>query len=85
MSNAVSRPANDSATISVELSGVTTMPLGNCDPVGDLADRAIGRDQRDDPGRELAAAHEVEADAVDVDVAATVDDDLVPAVLARGR
>jgi hypothetical protein len=29
MSNAVSRLANDSDTISVELSGVTTMPLGN--------------------------------------------------------
>ena len=29
MSNAVSLLANDSAMISVELSGVTTMPLGN--------------------------------------------------------
>ena len=32
MSNAVSRPANDSEMISVELSGVTTMPLGNAMP-----------------------------------------------------
>jgi hypothetical protein len=29
MSNAVSRPAKDSEMISVELSGVTTMPFGN--------------------------------------------------------
>ena len=29
MSNAVSRLANDSAMISVESSGVTTMPFGN--------------------------------------------------------
>jgi hypothetical protein len=32
MSNAVSRRANDSAMINVELSGVTTMPLGNSMP-----------------------------------------------------
>ena len=32
MSNAVSLPAKDSETISVELSGVTTMPLGNAMP-----------------------------------------------------
>ena len=32
MSNAVSRPANDSAQIRVELSGVTTMPFGNWSP-----------------------------------------------------
>ena len=32
MSNAVSRPANDSEMMSVELSGVTTMPLGNSMP-----------------------------------------------------
>ena len=32
MSNAVSRPANDSEMISVEPSGVMTMPLGNSMP-----------------------------------------------------
>ncbi len=32
MSNAVSLPAKDSDTISVELSGVTTMPFGNSTP-----------------------------------------------------
>ena len=32
MSNAVSLRANDSATTSVRLSGVTTMPLGNARP-----------------------------------------------------
>ncbi len=32
MSNALRRPANDSETISVELSGVMAMPLGNSMP-----------------------------------------------------
>ena len=32
MSNAVSVPANDSETISVESSGVTAIPLGNAMP-----------------------------------------------------
>ena len=81
-SNAVSRPANDSAQIRVEPSGVTTIPFGNCEPVGDLADLAVGRDQRDQARRELAAAHEVEVDRVDVGVTAAVDHDLVPASAA---
>ena len=70
MSNAVSRPVKDSATISVELSGVTTIPLGNAMPSATWRTEPSGRDQRDDPGGELRAGHEVEVDAVHVDVAA---------------
>ena len=85
MSNAVSRAANDSATMSVLLSGVMTMPFGNAISLGDLADVAVRRDQRDLAGRLSARQHvvevgEVEVDRVDVDVAAPVDRHLAPAV-----
>ena len=48
MSKAVSRPANDSDTINVALSGVTTIPFGNAIVVGHLTHVAIRRDERDD-------------------------------------
>ena len=50
MSNAASRPANDSAQISVELSGVTTIPFGNCRSSATWRTSPSGRDQRDQPG-----------------------------------
>ena len=51
--------------------------------VGHLAGDAIGRHQGDDARRELAP-RKVEPDVVDVGVAPTVDDDVVPWVLAQG-
>src|SRR5439155_9272100 len=47
---------------------------------GHLADRTVRSDERDDTAGRLAPAGEVEGDAVGVDVAATVDHDLAPAV-----
>ena len=79
MSNAVSRPANDSATISVALSGVTTMPFGNEMRVGHLPYRPVRCDQHDHPGRIAVGRLEV-APAVHVHVPAPVDHDLVPVV-----
>ena len=70
--------------ISVALSGVTTMPLGNAMPSATCRTEPSGVDQGDDPGGELAAG-EVEAGGVDVDVAAAVDDDLVPGGLGDSR
>ena len=78
-----SRPANDSDTTSVEPSGVTTMPLGNWMSLGDPAVRPVRRDEVDPAGLRGRAAGEVEVGAVDVDVAARVDDDLVGAVVAQ--
>jgi hypothetical protein len=56
--------------------------VGEGEAVGHLASGAVGGDQRDQAGGELAGG-EVEADVVDVGVAATVDDDVVPGVLAQ--
>ncbi len=50
MSNAVSRFAYDSATISVELSGVTAMPFGNATPSATCRSHAVGRDETMLPG-----------------------------------
>ena len=61
MSNAVSRPANDSATISVALSGVTTMPLGNSMPSATWRTAPSGVTSAMIPAPALAAA-EVEAE-----------------------
>ena len=85
MSKAVSRAANDSATISVPLSGVTAMPFGNARPSATSRAVAVGRDQRDLARRlaareDLAEVREVEVERVDVDVAAPVDGQLAPAV-----
>src|SRR5215211_5265399 len=82
MSNAVSRPAKDSAMISVELAGVTAMPLGERDPIGYPAHGPVRGNQSDDPGGPPLTRLEVAA-AVDVDVAAAVDDDLVEIVDAQ--
>ena len=64
-----------------------TMPFGNAIAAGHLRRHAVGRDQRNDTHRRLRRvlhplAHlgEVEADAVDVDVAAPVDGRLAPDV-----
>ncbi len=86
MVNAVSRPATDSATTSVEPSGVMSMPFGKVDVVGDLADGPVGGDQGDEARfGELAGQEVGRVGTVDVDVAALlVDDDLVP-VLPRHR
>ena len=54
--------------------------VGELDAVGDLAGRAVRCDQGDDARLRRLAGPEVEAQAVEVDVAAAVDDDLVPAV-----
>src|SRR5262249_3956808 len=54
--------------------------VGEGNAVGDLACRAIGRDQRDDARAEVFLAAG-EGDAVQVDVAGGVDDDLVPAIV----
>src|SRR5438105_9798799 len=53
-------------------------PVGKVDVAGHAASRPIGSYQRDDPGLGRCAAQEVKGEAVDVDVAATVDNDLVP-------
>ena len=45
MPNAVSRPANNSAMISIRPSGVMTMPFGELDAAGDLAQVPVRRDQ----------------------------------------
>ena len=58
-------------------------PVRELDTVRHLSRRAVGRDQRDDPRLGRLAAQEVEAEPVDVDVAAAVDDDLVPAVVGH--
>jgi len=64
--------------ISVRLSGVMTMPLGNWMP------SATWRDELDVAGLGRLTACEVEVRAVDVDVAALVHDDLVPALPGVG-
>ena len=81
MSNAVSRPANDSATISVGPSGVTPCRSGTAMSSATCRTRRPGSTSAMIAGLRRAAAEEVEAGAVEVDVAAPVDDDLVPAVL----
>ena len=80
MSKAVSCLPYDSATIRVDPSGVTAMPLGNARSIGDLSGGAIGSDHRDDAGARLRSAHHVEADAVDERVAPVIDDHLVPRI-----
>ena len=57
--------------------------VGECDVVCDLLCRAIGGDQRDDSGGELLTGEQVEAAAVDIGVATTVHDDLVPALVCE--
>src|SRR5919204_375024 len=52
------------------------------DPLRHLACRAVRRDQHDDPRLEVLLA-EPEADGVQIDVAAAVDHDLIPAVRAE--
>ena len=56
MSNAVSRPANDSATISVALSGVTAMPLGKSIPSATWRTAPSGVTRAMMPGRRRLAA-----------------------------
>ena len=80
ISNALSRPANDAATMSVALSGATTIPLGKSKP------SATWRTAPSDVMSAmiplgLPADQEVEAESIPVDVAPTVDNHLVPAVL----
>jgi hypothetical protein len=82
MSNAVSRPANDSAMIRVVV-GRDGHALGEVDAVRHLPGRPVGRHQGDDARLGRGAAEEVEVGAVQVDVAAAVDHDLVPAVPGR--
>ena len=48
------------------------------EPVRHLADPAVGRDERDDPG--WSVLRRAEEPAVDVGVAAAVDDELVPVI-----
>ena len=69
--------------ISVELSGVTTMPLGKAIAVGHLRAEPSGVTRAMIPGASPRPGHQVEAGAVDVDVAAAVDHDLVPAVVGE--
>ena len=76
MSKAVSLFAYVSATIRVE-SGYEH-PVRKRDAVGYAASRAVGCGQRDDAGSELLAGHQVEAAAVDVGIAPTIHDELVP-------
>ena len=85
MSKAVRRAAKDSATTSVLLSGVITMPFGKASSFATSRASPSGRDERDLAGCLAAGEHvvelgEVEVDRVDVDVAASVDGDLAPAV-----
>ena len=56
MSNAVSLRANDSAMISVELSGVTTMPFGNAMSSATAARGSVRGDERDDPGAHVPSS-----------------------------
>ena len=49
--------------------------------VGHLSSRAIGGDESNRSGCERLTSHKIKAAAVDVDVAATVHDDLVPVVV----
>ena len=79
MSNAVSRPANDSEMISVRPSGVMSHAVGELDVVGDLAQLPVRRDELDVArlGRRTGGDEVVEVRAVDVGVAARVHDDLV--------
>jgi hypothetical protein len=53
-------------------------PVREGDAIGYAASRAVGGGQRDDAGSELLAGHQVEAAAVDVGIAPTVHDELVP-------
>ena len=82
MSKAVRRPANDSETISVGVVGRDHHAVRELDAVDHLPRRAVGRHEGDHP-RLRPAGTEGEADAVDVDVAPAVDDDLVPAEVDR--
>jgi hypothetical protein len=54
--------------------------IGECDAIRYLPSRAIGGDQREDSGDELAL-REVEAGVADVDVAPTVHDNVDPGVV----
>jgi hypothetical protein len=60
-------------------------PIRERDVVGHLAHRAVGCDQRHQARLERLPGHQVEAAAVDIGVAATVDHDVVPAWLAEVR
>src|SRR5580700_9342009 len=82
MSKAVSFLPYDSATIRVELSGVTAMPLGKAMP-SPPAGGAVGCDNGDGPRDEIGAGHQVETCRVDIRVGATLYDDLIPAKFAE--
>ena len=83
MSNAVRRPANDSADDQSRVVRAHDHAVRELDAVGDLAGLSVWRDQRDDPWLRRLPAHEVESHAVHVDVGATIHDDLVPAVAGQ--
>src|SRR4029453_11495259 len=57
--------------------------VGEGQVLGDPPDGAVGGGQHDVPRRRRLAGHHVEADAVDIGVAAAVDHDVVPALPAR--
>src|SRR5439155_13952108 len=52
------------------------------DAIRHLSGRAVGRDESDDSGGELAAG-KVKADVVDVGIAPTVHDDVVPGMVGE--
>ena len=85
MSKAVRRAANDSATIERLVVRRDDHAVREGDLARDLACLAVGRDERDLAECLAAREHlvelgEVEVDRVDVDVAASVDGQLAPAV-----
>ena len=59
-------------------------PVRKVDLGGDATSPSVGSYQRDDPGFGRRTAEEIESEAIDVDVAATVDHDLVPVVVRHG-
>ena len=84
MSNAVGFGRRTSATIRVELSGVTAMPFGKATSPATWWVGAVGCDQGDDfCGRESRAGHHVETHVIDVGIAAAVRDDLVPSEVRK--
>ena len=75
----------ESATMSVELSGVTAIPFGNAMPSATRRTGAIPRHKDDHSSGELLARHHIKPATVHVRVAATVDDDFVPAARGAAR
>ena len=70
--------------MSVELSGVMTIPFGNSISVATVLAVPSGATSATIPGRGWLPAEEVEAETIDIGVPTTVDHDFIPAIIGHG-